>query len=75
MKELLEAEAAKARDITEEIEEARAKVEAKTPITQEVRGRGGGGVGGGGLYLYCCRVEQMHASSEMHSEWRAALLW
>jgi hypothetical protein len=47
MKELLEAEAAKARDITEEIEEARAKVEAKTPITQEVRG---GGLGG----LHCC---------------------
>lgn len=38
MKELLEAEAAKnARDITEVIEEERAAVEAKTPITEEVR--------------------------------------
>lgn len=37
MKELLEEEAAKnARDITEVIEEERAKVAAKTPITQEV---------------------------------------
>jgi hypothetical protein len=37
MKELLEEEASKVRDIAEVIEEERSKVEAKTPITEEVR--------------------------------------
>lgn len=36
MKELLEEEAANRRDVAEVIEEERAKVDAKTPITQEV---------------------------------------
>lgn len=37
MKELLEEEAKNAKDITEVIEEQRQKVDAKTPITEEVR--------------------------------------
>lgn len=41
MKELLEEEARNAKDITEEIEEQRQKVEAKTPITEEVSTGGG----------------------------------
>lgn len=36
MKELLEEEASKVRDIAEVIEEERSKVVAKTPITQTV---------------------------------------
>ena len=37
MQELLEAEAANVKPIEEEIEDERRKVEAKTPITEEVR--------------------------------------
>ena len=36
VQELLEAEAANAKSIEEEIEEERAKVDAKTPITEQV---------------------------------------
>ncbi len=39
MKELLEAEKANAPSIEEEIEAERAKVDARTPITEEVRNR------------------------------------
>jgi hypothetical protein len=41
MKELLEQERANAKDIAEVIEEERAKVDARTPITEEVRGARG----------------------------------
>lgn len=40
MKELLEEEARNQKDVAEVIEEERAKVDAKTPITQEVRRTG-----------------------------------
>ena len=60
MQELLEAEAANAKSIEEEIEEERAKVDAKTPITEQVfdlwsvAGRGTGRVEVGHVLCSLC---------------------
>jgi hypothetical protein len=61
MKELLEQERANAKDIAEVIEEERAKVEARTPITEEVGGGAAAGAAGGvvkqGLLLLVVGLE------------------